>query len=895
MLKRRFVILLLLTLVVVVMPTPVLAATINVTTAADPINGPINGDGCTLREAIQNANDNDDTYTDCAAGSGADTITFSGGISQITLSDTNQTGDLSVNENLTISQAITLDGGGKNRIFVIGGGATLTLQNVTLQNGHTSGGGGAVLINNGNLTLVNSNLKNNHADFDGGAINGSGALTITNTIFDTNTAGRDGGAIWEVGVGAVTITTSRFVDNEAGGSGGALFAGNGQDNDPEVILNTITATSFDGNIAKGAEDTDGGGAIHLWQNTEYLITASVFVSNQATGSDGRGGAIYNSYSNELWVNYSHFGTPPSPLPPPFNTLTTLPNEVKGANGVGGAIYNRDTMRIIGSSFFSNKSAGGGGALATNAPEGENALIANSTFSNNEATGNGGGILQFGASVYREISLYNVTVASNTAANGGGIYNDSQSGSVVAYNTIIANNTGGNCGGANFDNQGGNVVFGGSCPANTTMPSGNPQLESPQPYFSIPNIVTYVRPIGADSAAGGAGVASTCQNFPVLNIDQRGFPRPQGYANCDAGAYEGAGTPPEIAVAHNGSAINDGSSVSLGTTSEGTPITWTIDVSNQGDATLTLGALSAAPDGFSLTNFESSEVPANSSTSFNVTCDATTPGTYSGSISFTNNDPNESPFDFTVSCVVNATPTFTPSATLEGGTPHPTATDTPTETLAPPTETPTSTITPGGPTLTPTDTITPGGPTLTPTNTLDVTELELVSNGGFEAKDASSGKPNLLPWVAKGATQDKIKCNKPDKIVARSGDCAYQFKGSVGENSKIQQNAFTVGLPFAVGDLLDLSVYVNAGSSAAKGKIKVRVKYSDGTDTGKITEAIITTTEYTEIPGGYVLVSGAVSKIKVGIQNSSTSGKVYIDDVSLLYTAGGGLRNLIPLP
>src|SRR5215207_11703485 len=53
--------------------SPAEAATIVVTTTSDAVTS---GDGCSLREAIVNANADQQTNTDCAAGSGTDTITF---------------------------------------------------------------------------------------------------------------------------------------------------------------------------------------------------------------------------------------------------------------------------------------------------------------------------------------------------------------------------------------------------------------------------------------------------------------------------------------------------------------------------------------------------------------------------------------------------------------------------------------------------------------------------------------------------------------------------------------------------------------------------------------------------------------------------------------------------
>jgi hypothetical protein len=57
-------------------PTPAHAATITVTPGAAGVN---DGDGCSLVEAIINANDGAATHAECVAGSaGADTIVLAG-------------------------------------------------------------------------------------------------------------------------------------------------------------------------------------------------------------------------------------------------------------------------------------------------------------------------------------------------------------------------------------------------------------------------------------------------------------------------------------------------------------------------------------------------------------------------------------------------------------------------------------------------------------------------------------------------------------------------------------------------------------------------------------------------------------------------------------------------
>src|SRR5205085_923361 len=58
---------------------------------------------CTLREAIQNANDNAQTNPDCAAGSGADTITFDPNTLPPNTVITLAAGELVITDSLTIN------------------------------------------------------------------------------------------------------------------------------------------------------------------------------------------------------------------------------------------------------------------------------------------------------------------------------------------------------------------------------------------------------------------------------------------------------------------------------------------------------------------------------------------------------------------------------------------------------------------------------------------------------------------------------------------------------------------------------------------------------------------------------------------------------------------------
>src|SRR5215210_2571665 len=82
-----------------------------------------NDNECSLREAIQNANDNAQTSSDCKAGRGGDTITFKKGLSgTITLDPDPDLGPLTVtgSAGLTIDggrESITVSGDGKVQVF----------------------------------------------------------------------------------------------------------------------------------------------------------------------------------------------------------------------------------------------------------------------------------------------------------------------------------------------------------------------------------------------------------------------------------------------------------------------------------------------------------------------------------------------------------------------------------------------------------------------------------------------------------------------------------------------------------------------------------------------------------------------------------------------------------
>ena len=86
----------------------------------------------------------------------------------------------------------------------------------------------------------------------------------------------------------------------------------------------------------------------------------------------------------------------------------------------------------------------------------------------------------------------------------------------------------------------------------------------------------------------------------------------------------------------------------------TAVVRTFTVNNTGTATLTTSGL-ALPSGFSLVEGLSASIAAGGSDTFQVRLDTTSAGTKSGQISFTTNDSDENPFNFSIGGIVNPPP------------------------------------------------------------------------------------------------------------------------------------------------------------------------------------------------------------------------------------------------
>ena len=235
---------------------------------------------------------------------------------------------------------VTLDGGGHVRQLLLNTNnflattPTLTLQNVTLANGHGTDdagtgaptGGGAIYRYGGTLNVINSQFINNVGpasgqDSAGGAIYsvGVGTTTVVGSIFKGNQSS-DGGALGNLGA-SVDLVNDTIQGNQAtgtggnpgnGGNGGGVYmdgahisikmCGTHVDSNQsnaygggfffvdDAVAGTaaIDQSSFDGNLAAFA------GGLYLQGATGTLTNSSV-INNQVEAIDGVGPYAPNAF------------------------------------------------------------------------------------------------------------------------------------------------------------------------------------------------------------------------------------------------------------------------------------------------------------------------------------------------------------------------------------------------------------------------------------------------------------------------------------------------------------------------------------------------------------------------------------------------------------------------
>jgi hypothetical protein len=247
-----------------------------VTTTADRVDA---SDGrLSLREAVQRAN----------AATGADTIRFGPAVEGRTLALMG--GQLTLTDDATIDgggRGVTLDGGGSDRVLLMGStGTEVGLDRLSITGGEPghdpqggSAGGGIHLGAGNGLTLTRSTVTGNAGYAGGGIFAGTGSrVTITDSAITGNRSGYgSGGGLAASGDVAVAIARSELSGNSAHEAGGAISLGRGS----SLVVERSTI---------GGNGSHYGGGVLAFEG-HLRLNESTVSGNSAAYGGGTGGGI----------------------------------------------------------------------------------------------------------------------------------------------------------------------------------------------------------------------------------------------------------------------------------------------------------------------------------------------------------------------------------------------------------------------------------------------------------------------------------------------------------------------------------------------------------------------------------------------------------------------------
>jgi IPT/TIG domain len=275
---------------------------------------------------------------------------------------------------------ISVSGAGSVQDFHINSGVTANILNLTIANGHGSGGG---VYNAGTLALTNDIVTGNSSSNDGGGLYNTGTANLTDVTLSNNSAPGSGlhGGGGAYNTGTMRVTECNITGNTTN------YDGAGLNNSGTMI---VKDSSFSGNTA-------GWGALQT-HDGKTTVVGSTFTGNNAIE---RGGAV--------WLTSSGTTT----------TLSMIDCTLTGNTAQNGGDTSQQT----------------GGAIATNNLSNLNLNLIDCTISGNSATVSGGGMFIWSSSTV--VTMSNTIVAANSA----GTSSPDISGAVSGNNNLIGNGTG----------------------------------------------------------------------------------------------------------------------------------------------------------------------------------------------------------------------------------------------------------------------------------------------------------------------------------------------------------------------------------------------------------------------------------------------------------------------
>lgn len=317
---------------------------------------------------------------------------------------------------------------------------TITMSGGTISENTADNNGGGIELNNSKFIITAGTISGNAANFGGGIyVTASAELTLGAGIITTNTASSAGGGIY-------VTDGSDFIMNPGGEISGnsSVYAGGGIEvsNDNSSLFSTFT---MNGGTITGNQS--GGGAGIYINGAEFTLEDGQIINN--TSSSGNGAGVNVSYSG---------------------TFTMNGGSITGNNAVdGGGVFLDNSEFIMTAGIISGNTLtlGTGGGIDVKGSS--TVSITGGEISDNTAASNGGGVNIGGSNI--TFTLDGGTITGNKATNGAGVF---VSGGTFTFESgEISNNTsnGGNGGGVDARDSGSFIMNNGSITGNSAVDGG----------------------------------------------------------------------------------------------------------------------------------------------------------------------------------------------------------------------------------------------------------------------------------------------------------------------------------------------------------------------------------------------------------------------------------------
>ena len=203
---------------------------------------------------------------------------------------------------------VVWSGSGNSQLLNIGNGASVTITDLTIEDGYDSHGG-AIFCDSSDLTLEGVDISSSYASYGGALYLYSCPTSITDGTFESNYASGWGGAIY-ASSDDLDLVDVDLLSNKSNNYGGGIFFDGGSSD--TLDWNGGSATSNSTSSYGGAIHVEGGGLVTLENmdldsnsslygggvsavSTDLAILNTFFDANSAT----YGGGVYAFYSVDI--------------------------------------------------------------------------------------------------------------------------------------------------------------------------------------------------------------------------------------------------------------------------------------------------------------------------------------------------------------------------------------------------------------------------------------------------------------------------------------------------------------------------------------------------------------------------------------------------------------------